>query len=147
MSILVDTNLLIYAVMPDMDEHTAARAWLRSRYEDPDELVGVSWSTLYAMTRLVTSRRIMGAAALPLRRAWDTATWFLDQENARLVEPGSTHESIASELLAIPGLSSNDVPDVQLATLAIEHGLTLCSHDHGFARFGRLAWTDPLHDG
>lgn len=133
--------------MPDMQEHAAARAWLTGRYEDPDELVGLSWPTLYAMTRLVTSRRIMGAAALPLGRAWDTARWFLGQDNARLVQAGSTHQSIASELFGVPGLSTNDVPDVQLATLAIEHGLTLCSHDHGFTRFGRLAWTDPLHDG
>ncbi len=46
--------------------------------------------------------------------------------------------------MATPGLSSNDVPDVQLAALAVEHGLTLCSHDRGFARFERLAWLDPL---
>lgn len=127
-----------------MDEHSTARSWLTGCYEDPDELVGLAWSTLYAMTRLVTSRRIMGAAALSLDRAWDIARQFLDQANARLIQPGSTHRSIALELFATPGLSSNDVPDVQLATLAIEHGLTLCSHDHGFARFGRLAWTDPL---
>ncbi|MEX0659093.1 MAG: hypothetical protein WD080_08165 [Egibacteraceae bacterium] len=49
-----------------------------------------------------------------------------------------------TELVATPGLTSNDVPDVQLAALAIEHGLTLCTHDHGFARFARLSWTDPL---
>lgn len=127
-----------------MDEHAAARDWLTARYEDPDELVGLTWSTLYAMTRLVTSRRIMGAAAIPLDQAWDTASQFLAQDNARHIQAGSTHRSIAAELFAIPGLSSNDVPDVQLAALAIEHGLTLCSRDHGFARFDRLAWTDPL---
>ena len=41
-------------------------------------------------------------------------------------------------------VSSNDVPDVYHAALAIERGLTLATHDHGFARFAGLRWTDPL---
>ena len=31
-----------------------------------------------------------------------------------------------------------------VAALAIERGPTLATHDHGFARFGGLRWTDPL---
>lgn len=144
MSLLLDTNLLVYAAMPAMEEHAAARTWLRARYEDTAELVGVSWPTLYAFVRLASSRRIMGDDASPLGGAWRAAMAFVEQENARLIEAGPVHASIAAELVATPGLTSNDVPDVQLAALAIEHGLTLCTHDHGFARFGRLAWTDPL---
>jgi predicted nucleic acid-binding protein len=47
-------------------------------------------------------------------------------------------------LIATPGLSCNDVPDVYLAALAIERGLTLATHDHGFGRFTNLRWVDPL---
>ena len=43
-----------------------------------------------------------------------------------------------------PGLSANDVPDVHLAALAMEHGLILSTADHGFARFGSLRWENPL---
>jgi hypothetical protein len=39
---------------------------------------------------------------------------------------------------------SNDVPDAHFAALAIEHGLTLCSADAGFARFAGLRWENPL---
>lgn len=130
--------------MPAMEEHQATRAWLTARYEDPSELVGVSWPALYAFVRLVSSHRIMGDDAASLGDAWAAAMAFVGQENARLIEGGTVHASIAAELITTPGLSSNDVPDVQLAALAIEHGLTLCTHDHGFARFRRLAWTDPL---
>jgi predicted nucleic acid-binding protein len=31
-----------------------------------------------------------------------------------------------------------------LAALAIEHGLTLCRADRGFARFSGLRWENPL---
>jgi predicted nucleic acid-binding protein len=41
---------------------------------------------------------------------------------------------------------SNDVPDVYLAALAIEHGVSFATHDHGFARFQGLEWFDPLAD-
>jgi hypothetical protein len=34
--------------------------------------------------------------------------------------------------------------DIHLAALAIEHGLTLCSADRGFARFPGLRWENPL---
>jgi predicted MPP superfamily phosphohydrolase len=36
------------------------------------------------------------------------------------------------------------VPDADLATLAVEHGLTLCSTDGDFARFRRLRWLNPI---
>jgi predicted nucleic acid-binding protein len=52
--------------------------------------------------------------------------------------------AIAAELAGTPGLRSDDVPDVEIAALAIEHGLVLASHDHGFRRFSRLRVVDPL---
>ena len=39
---------------------------------------------------------------------------------------------------------ANLVPDAHLAALAIEHGLTLCSTDGGFARFSGVTWQNPL---
>ncbi len=132
--------------MEGMGEHRAAYSWLEDRYRDPGELVCLSWAAIYGFVRLVSSRRVMGSAAVKLDRSWRVAGSFVDQENARLIEAGPGHAGIAGELIATPGLTSNDVPDVQAAALAIEHGLTLCSHDRGFARFERLSWLDPLTD-
>ena len=52
--------------------------------------------------------------------------------------------STAAELAATPGLRSDDVPDIELAALAIEHGLVLASHDHGFRRFTGLRTIVPI---
>jgi predicted nucleic acid-binding protein len=41
-------------------------------------------------------------------------------------------------------LRGNLITDAQLAALAIEHGLTLCSADTDFARFGEITWHNPL---
>lgn len=89
----------------------------------------------------------MGDDAAAVADAWTAALGFLDQENARLIDAGPAHTSIATELVATPGVTSNDVADLQMAGVAIEHGLTLRTHDHGFARFGRLAWFDPIAPG
>ena len=58
--------------------------------------------------------------------------------------PTDRHDEVFGELLALPGIRADHVPDAHLAALAIEHGLTLCSASSGFARFSRLRWTNPL---
>lgn len=111
---------------------------------DARGLVGLAWSTLFGFTRLVTSRRVVGDDAAGLSEAWGAVVTLLRQPTARLIEPAPTHAATAGRLLAPPGLSFNDVPDVHLAALALDHGLVLCSHDQGFARVDGLRWTDPL---
>ena len=49
--------------------------------------------------------------------------------------PGPEHARILGELITTYEIRGNLVPDAQLAALAIEHGLTLCSTDTDFARF------------
>lgn len=147
MTVLVDTNLLVYAAMPAMEEHGAASAWLEERFARDDGFVGLSWSSVYGFVRLISNRRVMGEDAVPVPEAWRAAGAYLDQPTARVVNPAAAHRAIATELLGTPGLAANDVPDVHLAALAIEHGLVLCTHDHGFGRYRNLRWHDPLLTG
>lgn len=143
---LVDTNLLLYATLRDAPEHGRARAWLEERLADPDATVALCWSVVYAFVRLITSSRVLGAEAVSVKRGWETASAYLAHPAVRVVTPGAGHETIAGELAGTPGLRSDDVPDVELAALAIEHGLVLASHDHGFRRFSRLRMFDPLEE-
>jgi uncharacterized protein len=141
---LVDTNLLIYATFADAPEHRRARRWLEERLTEGDGMVALCWPVVYAFLRLVTSSTVFGPHALPVKEAWVVAEAYLEQPAVRVVAPGAGHASIAAELTQTPGLRSEDVPDVELAALAIEHGLVLASHDHGFRRFSRLRFADPL---
>lgn len=144
MSVLIDANLLVYATMSSMPEHRAARSWLEGVFNDADGIAGLAWTTLYALVRLISSRRVMGDAAVGLAPAWAAAEVFRSQPSATMIEPGPGHAAHASRLIATPGLSANDVPDVYLAALAMENGLAVATHDHGFARFADLRWIDPL---
>jgi toxin-antitoxin system PIN domain toxin len=141
---LVDTNVLIYATFADAPEHEPARTWLESRLAEAEETVALCWPVLYAFVRLVTSPRVFGAAALPVAKGWALAEAFVAQPAARVVTHGADHAEIARELAATPGLRSDDVPDIELAALAIEHGLTLATHDAGFRRFPALRVVDPV---
>jgi len=58
--------------------------------------------------------------------------------------PTGRHRPILAGLLHGLGRGANDVPDADLAALAIEHGLTLCTSDAGFARFAGLRWMNPI---
>ena len=141
---LVDTNLLIYATFADAPEHERARTWLEARLAEREETVALCWPVIYAFVRLITSARVFGPHAVPVRDGWALAATYLEQPAVRLVTGGGGHPAIAAELAATPGVRSDDVPDIEIAALAIEHGLILASHDHGFRRFSRLRVIDPL---
>jgi uncharacterized protein len=141
---LVDTNLLLYATFTEAPEHGQARAWLERQLGTADATVALCWPVLYAFLRLVTSRRVFGARALVVRDAWSVVEAWLEQPAVRVVVAGAGHAAIAADLMRTPGLRTEDVPDVEVAALAIEHGLVLASHDRGFRRFAGLRTLDPL---
>jgi len=143
-SVLVDTNILLYASLPEVPEHERARAWLTSTLADPDATVGLCWPVLFSLARLLCSRTIMGNAAISVPRAWSVAGAFRAQPGARLVGEGPRHADLVATLATTPGLTARDLPDLHLAALAIENGLAVVTHDRGFARFTSLRWTDPI---
>ena len=115
-----------------------------SRLAEGDGTVAFCWPVVYAFLRLITSPRVFGRHAVTPTEAWAVAASYLEQPAVRLVSAGAGHAAIAAELAETPGLRSDDIPDLEIATLAIEHGLALASHDHGFRRFSRLRVVDPL---
>ena len=139
---LVDTNLLVYATFTAAPEHATVRAWLDAQLATVG--AALCWPVLYALWRLITSPRVVGAGAVPVAVGWNVVAAYLAHPAVSLVGPGAQHTAIAAELSRTPGLRSDDVPDIDVAALAIEHGLPLASHDSGFRRFPRLRVVDPL---
>ena len=140
--ILVDANLLVYAHVASFPQHNAARTWLDEQLNGTNR-VGLPWPSLLAFLRLVTNPRVFERAE-PIADAWAQVRAWLGCDPAWIPQPGEGHAGLLGELLAVPGVQANLVPDAHLAVLAIEHGLILCSTDSDFARFPRLRWTNPL---
>jgi toxin-antitoxin system PIN domain toxin len=140
--ILVDANLLIYAVNVGAPQHAAAQEWLDDRLNGSTR-VALPWASLLAFLRLVTNPRIF-QRPLGMTEAWSQVEAWLASGPAWIPAPGEDHAGILAQLLAAPGMHGNLVPDAHLAALAIEHGLELNSTDGDFARFAGLRWRNPL---
>lgn len=140
--ILVDANLLIYAHVASLPQHERAREWLDSQLNGYAP-VGLPWPSLLAFLRLVTNPRVFEQPE-PVASAWEQVRAWLACDVVWIPQPGERHAELLGELLALPGMQANLVPDADLAALALEHGLTLYSTDGDFARFPRLRWVNPL---
>lgn len=142
MTILVDANLLVYAYNRSAKQHPAAREWLDARLNGP-ESVGFPWSSLLAVLRVMTHPRLF-AQPVPTSDAWKQVSLWLSAPVAWIPLPSERHAELLGRFLAVPGIRGNLVHDADLAALAIEHGLMLCSTDADFARFPGLRWQNPL---
>jgi toxin-antitoxin system PIN domain toxin len=139
---LVDANILVYAHVSSFPQHGAARDWL-DRQLNGSALVGLPWASLLAFLRLVTNSRIFEHPE-SIAGAWNQVQEWLACETVWAPAPTKRHAEVLGELLKLPGVHGNLVPDAHLAALAIEHGLTLCSTDGDFARFRALRWSNPI---
>jgi uncharacterized protein len=139
---LLDANLLLYAVHEGADRHESARAWLTEQLNG-SRRVGIPWSSLGAFLRIATHPRAFPRPLSPAA-AWERVTDWLAAPVAWIPHPGPEHARILGHLIGGHEVRGNLVPDAMLAALAIEHGLTLCSTDTDFARFTDLRWEDPL---
>jgi toxin-antitoxin system PIN domain toxin len=139
---LLDANLLLYAVHRGAEQHEAAREWLTEQLNG-SRRVGLPWSSLGAFLRISTHQRAFPRPLSPAI-AWERVSDWLAAPVAWIPEPGPEHPRILGDLISRHDVRGSLVPDAMLAALAIEHGLKLCSTDTDFARFNELRWENPL---
>ena len=139
---LLDANLLLYAVHKGADRHEAARRWLTEQLNG-SRRIGIPWSSLGAFLRIATHPRAFPRPLSPATACERVSDW-LSAPVAWIPQPGPEHSRILRQLITEHDVRGNLVPDAMLAALAIEHGLTLHSTDTDFARFSGLRWTNPL---
>jgi toxin-antitoxin system PIN domain toxin len=139
---LVDANLLLYAVDRKSPFHQAALEWLTEQLNGPRR-VGLPWQALVAFIRISTHPRASAAPLDPQAALGYVEDW-LAPDVAWIPAPGEQHAVVLAGLVDRYQLRGNLVSDAHMAALAIEHGLTLFSADTDFARFRELSWTNPL---
>ena len=139
---LLDANLLLYAVNERAEQHTAASRWLTEQLNGPRR-VGLPWQSLGAFLRISTHPRAFQRPLAPAA-AWAQIDDWIAAPAAWIPAPGPDHARLLGELVTSYDVAGNLVADAQLAALALEHGLTVCSSDTDFARFRELRWENPL---
>lgn len=139
---LLDANLLIYAVDKRAVQHARAAEWITEQLNGASR-IGFPWQSLTAFMRIVTHARASAAPLAP-EKAWRLVTDWLDAPVAWTPEPGPNYGVILGDLIDRYDVRGNLIPDAALAALAIEHGVALASSDTDFARFRELRWENPL---
>ena len=139
---LVDANLLLYAVDRTSDHHDVAAAWLTSVLNGTIR-VGIPWQTIGAFVRIVTHPRVT-TQPLTGSAAWEYVEAWLDADPAWIPPASERTAAVYGELARSVPVTGNLVPDAMLAALAVEHGLTVMSADTDFARFPQARWENPL---
>lgn len=140
--ILVDLNLLLYAVNRHAANHHTIRQWWEQMLAS-DEPVGLAWSVLVGFLRLATNPHVFSRPLTP-EEAIDRADAWLGHPQVRLACETAEHWTILRQLLREAGTAGNLTSDAHLAALAISLGATLATCDHDFARFPRLRRYNPL---
>ena len=139
---LLDANILLYAVDETSPFHASARAWLDEALNGPQR-VGIPWQSIWAFLRIVTNPRAV-AEPLPAAAAWVIAESWLASPAAWVPQPGARHQEILGRLITSSDLRGNLVTDAVLAALCLEHGTSIVSADSDFARFPDVRWINPV---
>jgi len=141
--ILIDTNLLIYAHVPESAHFDQASKWFEATV-DSGASIGIPWHSVVGFLRIATSRRVFQDPPA-ITAAWSVVEGWFGLSNIWIPSPGSRHSEILGRLLRVSGMNPNLVHDAHLAAIAIENDLMLLSADADFARFGGLQWKNPLN--
>ena len=139
---LVDANLLIYAVDEASPSHAAAHDWLSAALNG-NQRVGLPWSSLGAFLRISTNPRASRHPLAPAE-AWMFVRDWLRCDVVWTPNPTDRHADVLGSLIESYDLRANLIPDAEMAALAIEHGLSVYSADTDFARFLEIRWVNPL---
>jgi len=139
---LLDANILLYAVDETSPFHQRARTWLEQTLNGPQR-VGIPWQSYWAFLRIATNPRALANPLAPAD-AWGHVQDWLDAPTTWTPAPGRGHAALLHELLVGLDLRAGLISDAVLAALCLEHGLSMVSADSDFARFSRLSWLNPV---
>ena len=142
--ILPDVNVLVHGHRALDDDQMRVREWLKTEVESrqPFALADI---VVAGFLRVITHTKIFDPPS-PLDKAVAYVDGLAGRANCLHVSAGPNHWPILRDLLTNADARGNIVPDAHLAAIALEHGATIATRDHGFARFKGLRWLDPMRE-
>jgi len=143
MSFVIDTNILLYAVNLDCDEHFVAKQFLeeRIRLSIPGFM---TWGIIYEFLRVSTHRKVF-QKPLTIKKALSYVESILATEVfGILIEQERHHQMLIEVCSQTPSAEGNLLHDIHTAVLMREHGITrIYTNDSDFCRFKFLEVVSP----
>lgn len=139
---LIDANILLYAVDSGSPQHGPVSAWFEDALNGP-ERVWLPWQSIGAFLRIATHPRV-AAEPLSASAAQEHVDRWLAAGPVAVAIPGERAVRALGDLVRRHQLTGNLIPDAQIAAQAIERGVAVASLDSDFARFPEIRWLNPL---
>lgn len=139
---IVDATVLLLVVDSTNPFHARGRAWWETTLRGTRPL-GLAWSAMTEFLRVSTDASLCLNALDPVDASALVTAW-LREETVWVPEPTERHAQALRDLMARHNLCGPDIERAQLATLALTHGVPLCTVDPKFSRFTELPRVNPL---
>src|SRR5215472_17428001 len=94
---IVDANVLLYAVDSSSAFHQSAKDWLESSLNEPAR-IGLPWASLLAFQRISTHPRASASAVTP-GQAWSFVADLLDADATWVLVTRDRHAEIIRDLV------------------------------------------------
>ncbi len=142
MTVLIDTNIWLYALNAEAPQHRKARAFIEKLRAGSG--LCVAWPVLYEWLRVVTHPRVLPHPLEP-SLAVEFVAQLVGDSRIDLLAETPRHFSVLSELLAdTPPLRGNLYHDAHIAALMLENGVVrIATADRHFRLFRHLEVVDP----
>lgn len=142
--IILDTNILVYAHIPDLPQHEPVSSWLESTLSTGRPSIGIIWHVLGGFLRITTNPRVF-REPLSIKTARTHIDDLLSHPFVQLVSTTEKHWPIFSNLLTEMNAAGDVVMDTHVAAMAVEYRAAVASADKDFRRFSdHVKIIDPL---
>lgn len=139
---LLDVNVLLYAIDRSSPHHDKAADWLRAALTGSTR-VGFPWQTIGGFLRIATHPRVFDRP-LTAEQAWQALDGWLGAPVAWIPPAGERTVELLRDLMLDSRTTGPRTTDAQLAASALEHGVPVVTTDADFDRFPGLVRVDPL---
>ena len=143
MNYLLDSNILLYAKMEAMAEHSIVKQWLENAVLDQNKSLNICETSILSFLRISTNAKVF-KPVLPLTEALIFVESFLACPNVNIIHTSANHYIDLIELMDKFNLRGNLVMDAHLAVLALTIGATLVTRDKDFIKIPYLKTVNPL---
>jgi len=141
---IIDTNILLYAVNADADEHDVSANFLRQAAHSADQWYFTE-GILYEFLRVSTHSKVF-EKPLSWKAAAQFLSPFLHNQNFRIIAAEDTHWDMLEEVLSkLHHPAGNLFFDIRTVVLMREHGIReIYTADTDFLQFPGIKVVNPL---
>lgn len=143
MRVLVDTNLIFYALNMDSPQHVRASSYLRQLWKAGDRWC-LAWANVYELLNLLTHPAVL-PRPLTWQQAWPAVERLLAHPELEMLVETPRHGEVLREVLGdVTGARGAFFYDCRLAALMREHDVpAIATADTDFRKFRFLRVVDP----